>query len=269
MEMDHLDLINRDIEDYGDFLYHDGKNVSVGEWQGTSGSAFDDTIELINMEFLILDVPITVPDLIIAVAPDLPWAEDHFQERVSRIPHNPPPSAAAWRGTSTKHTDPFLTVEEDGVKKYSHTYPERYWPKLAGDPNRGQVVEGIRYFYGDLDDVVQLLARNPHTRQAYLPVWFPEDTGAVHGQRVPCSLGYHFLIRDNRLHCNYFIRSVDYLRHFRNDVYLTCRLMQWMLDQLQKLKYEYSSISLGHMTMFMSSLHVFKGDMARMKKEFG
>ena len=30
-------------------------------------------------------------------------------------------------------------------------------------------------------DVIDLLEREPFTRQAYLPIWFPEDTGAFHG----------------------------------------------------------------------------------------
>jgi hypothetical protein len=71
---------------------------------------------------------------------------------------------------------------------------ERYWPKYinwAQDEEPQDAMFGIRYNYGDLNDVVDLLARSPATRQAVLPVWFPEDTGAVHGERVPCS---HFSI---------------------------------------------------------------------------
>ena len=66
--------------------------------------------------------------------------------------------------------------------------------------------------YGDLDDVVTLLTNDPLTRQAFLPMWFPEDTGVVHGTRVPCSLGYHFMQRDGRLSITYYIRSCDIVR---------------------------------------------------------
>lgn len=138
-------------------------------------------------------------------------------------------------------------------------------------------MEGIRYRYGDLNDVVSLLAKEPYTRQAYLPVFFPEDTGAHHGERVPCTLGYHFLLREGKLHINYFIRSCDYLRHFRDDVYLAGRLCQWIVHQLivkeawtgateQAL---WGNVTPGTLTMFISSLHVFEGDLPKMRREYG
>src|SRR5262245_41328374 len=76
--------------------------------------------------------------------------------------------------------------------RFSHTYMTRYWPKGLST--------GIEFTPGDLMDIARLLVREPYTRQAYLPVWFPEDTGAVEEQRVPCSLGYHFMLRDFKLH---------------------------------------------------------------------
>src|SRR3546814_17811567 len=80
--------------------------------------------------------------------------------------------------------------------------------------------------------------RSPYTRQAYLPVWFPEDTGSASGQRVPCTLGYQFLIRETPagkvLHIIYNMRSCDFMRHLADDIYMTIRLAQWMPDQLQR-----------------------------------
>jgi thymidylate synthase len=128
---------------------------------------------------------------------------------------------------------------------------------------------GIRYDYGDLNDVVDLLARSPATRQAVLPVWFPEDTGAVHGERVPCSLFYHFIVRDQRLHVVYSIRSCDLFRHFRDDVYLTCRLGQWVLEQLrakEASKYGgmWAGVQMGTLTMHITSLHIFEAELKKL-----
>jgi thymidylate synthase len=132
---------------------------------------------------------------------------------------------------------------------------------------------GIRYPYGDLDDVVSLLAREPYTRQAYLPVWFPEDTGAVHGERVPCTLGYHFILRDNQLHTFYPLRSCDFLRHFRNDVYFAVRLTQWVRDQVlmtcpKSNEVYWTGVTPGNLTMQIVSLHIFEGDMPYMRQHF-
>jgi hypothetical protein len=210
---------------------------------------------------------------------NLPWAEDHFQERVSGEPLNPSPSEAWW---------PFKVqgnaAHKDG-QIFSHTYPERMWPKLAGDPDiekeegfyndsgRRIPAYGIRYNYGDLNDVVHLLARDPFTRQAFLPIWFPEDTGSVDGQRVPCSLGYHFIRRGTSLDCQYFMRSCDVFRHFQDDVYMAIRLLQWMCDRLQDREFWNDVVPhddgpypfVGEMTLFISNLHCFKGDEYRFK----
>jgi thymidylate synthase len=127
---------------------------------------------------------------------------------------------------------------------------ERYWtPEL----------KGIRYNYGNLRDVVDLLAKEPLTRQAYLPVWFPEDTGAT-GRRVPCSLGYHFIQRSGFFHIVYYIRSCDFTRHFRDDIYLTYRLWDWVLRELQKEHSFWKTVELGMFTMHISSLHMFIND---------
>jgi thymidylate synthase len=165
--------------------------------------------------------------------------------------------------------------------RFDHTYQERIWPKWAGhntmrDHGRAEWAKkaGIRYEYGDLDDVVALLRREPFTRQAYLPIWFPEDTGVVFGGRAPCTLGYHFMRRTNRLHMWYDIRSCDFVRHFRNDLYLASRLLLWVLEQLtvrfhewkmsdpktMSLENQWTNVMPGYLYFCAHSLHYFKGD---------
>jgi thymidylate synthase len=186
------------------------------------------------------------------IKPNLPWADNHFeQERVSGKPINPGETWKEWPyGNSASN---FL---KDGV--FSHTYAERYWPKNAGDPTKTNW--GIRYAYGDLMDVVNLLKADPLTRQAYLPIFFPEDTGVVHGERIPCSLGYHFMMRDSRLNIFYPIRSCDFIRHFRDDLYLTTRLLLWMLAELRKLDDAWKTVVPGIFTFWAGSLHCFIND---------
>lgn len=241
--------------------------MTAGSWQSQSTDM--KTRELMGavLEYFVPDNQI---DLIADLGDcglGLPWAEDHFQERVGGLPLNPPPSEAWWPHNQNKNAA--HKFSKDGkAEQFSHTYPERFWPKRAGDdsevvrkyaePNRG-----IRFALGDLGDVVELLRRAPGTRQAYLPVWFPEDTGTVHGQRVPCTLGYHFMIRNDRLQCWYYMRSCDLIRHFPDDVYMAARLMQWMCDQLQDV----IDVEPGVLTMSMSSLHTFEADDHGMRRD--
>lgn len=202
-----------------------------------------------------LKIPIFDGELAELVQPNLPWAEDHFQERVSGEPWNPAPSEAWWPfavGGNAQH--------KMKPEVYSHTYPERIWPKRAGYDNY-EINSGVRFAYGDLGDVILLLSKDPTTRQAYLPIWFPEDTGAHHGERVPCTLGYHFQMRQGRLDIVYYMRSCDFVRHFRDDVYMAARLCQWVCDELD------DGIMPGNLVMHIASLHIFSGDVDRLRKE--
>lgn len=235
----------------------DADEVHVSEWQAmdVSQSKAHVTSELINFVFE-WPIPGTLGSLQFQVEPDLPWAEDHFAERVGGLPLNPTPSHEYW---------PYHG-KESKEKVYSHTYPERFWPtqfdRLGGWNNPAPA--GIRFPLGDLDDVVRKLRDHKHTRQAWLPVWFPEDTWAMnHGQRVPCTIGYQFLIRDNLLYTNYYIRSCDFVRHFHNDVYLAARLGQWMVTHLIDV---YPYLNPGNLTMFIASLHSFAGDRRKLQE---
>lgn len=225
--------------------------VKVGEWQAIKGEIPQGyTIEVEDFSFSVF-VPAQVEELQRQFQPNLPWAEDHFQERVSGEPLNPPPSSAWW---------PFATQNNEAFKadeKFSHTYPERFWPKFAGQRHYNS--DGIRYPWGDLSDVVKLLQDRPGTRQAYLPVWFPEDTGSVEGQRVPCTLGYHFMIRDGLLKIVYYIRSCDFYRHFRDDAYMAARLCQWMAHL--------TNVQPGSLIMHISSLHIFEPERGKIREE--
>lgn len=190
------------------------------------------------------------------IKPNLPWADRHFIiERVSGSPINPGTTWKEWPyGNSAGN---FLEGEV-----FSHTYAERYWPtKAGGFPDGEDPNWGIRYPYGDLGDVIKLLANDPFTRQAYLPVWFPEDTGVVHGKRVPCTLGYHFLMRRNKLDVFYPIRSCDWYRHGRDDIYLTVRLVLWLLQQLRRRNSDvWGLVHPGTFSMWIGSLHLFIND---------
>lgn len=249
-------------------LWVDGREVEVGQWQSQD---IRDRPEMVSRELthmtLKMDIPASEAGLIYEVQPNMPWAEDHFRERISGQPLNPPPSEEWWPFRVRGNQD---HKEVEG-SKFSHTYPERFWPRFANAgetrPNGRQVFvphNGIRYEYGDLDDVVQMLRNNPLTRQAYLPIWFPEDTGAIEGQRVPCTLGYHFIIRNNRLDIVYYMRSCDLLRHFKDDVYMACRLAQHVVD---KLRPHHRGLGVGHLVMHISSLHFFRGDYPMVRGE--
>jgi len=258
-----------------DSFYHDiasdlmfsGENVEVPTWQAlpTEGLPQGKTVEITDVT-IAYEIPHGQEELQRDIKANQPFAEAQFQDRVSGKPLNPPPSHELWPWA---HHNPDHQKEE----KFSHSYPERFWSKNA----KVLAANGVRYPWwtypnvGDLNDVLALLAEQPTTRQAYLPVFFPHDTGAVHGQRIPCTLGYLFMFRRGQLNITYYIRSCDFLRHMRDDIYMTCRLAQWMTDCLRGQVHEpthevWEKAEVGHMTMHIGSLHIFRGDLPQLRK---
>jgi len=233
-------------------LFRHGETRPAGRWQAVSQFRQENMIVLRNFSFIspVPHIPLTLQGLVKA---DQPWAEDHFQERISGQPLNPGDTYKVWPyNTFKKENDPYLRGKE-----FSHTYMERFWPKRSG--HQEGLLKGIRYHYGDLDDVIKLLNNEPLTRQAYLPIFFPEDTGATEGQRVPCTLGYLFEIWDDKIDCTYYIRSCDLLRHFQNDIYLTVRLMQHVASATDFVP--------GNLTVHIANLHLFENDKYAFKKK--
>jgi hypothetical protein len=259
------------------------KPIQVGEWQAmdVSKSRLHETHELEDVSLVWERIPRT-PVGLHSIMPgiDVDWAWEHFRERVSGIPHNPAPSHVRWPYAVRGNAD-----HTDESTRFDHTYPERFWPQhaghrhdivtLMGDDNAIAEMEefcggtpGIRFHYGDLRDVVNLLVKSPLTRQAVLPVWFPEDTGAVEGQRVPCTIAYHFMQRGGRLTCRYYIRSCDIYRHLSNDVFFAAALTQWICDEVTDATKGTATpmrFRPGGLVMHISSLHAFVGDVPKIK----
>jgi len=271
----------------------DQKPVHTGEWQAmdTRGSDMHKTYELEDVSLVWETTPDNPQDVMPAV--DTSWAREHFAERVSGQPLNPAPSHVRWPyavGGNSRHMQ---------AETFDHTYPERFWPKHAGhehkyvdqdgavhhvtDPKDLDILcggtPGIRFHYGDLNDVVSLLIRNPLTRQAYLPIWFPEDTGAGLATydnplefrssiRVPCTLGYHFMQRGGYLSCRYYIRSCDLYRHLSNDAYFAAALMRWICAEMKRRTMDNQvglNVRPGKLVMHIANLHAFTGDKDKIK----
>jgi hypothetical protein len=251
--------------------------VRTEKWQGVEADRSMATYELRHYVMRCLMPTEDLQFYRDEIQPNCPWADDHFEkDRVCGEPLNP---GETWQSWPYGHS---ANKFRDDNGQFNHSYAERYWPKFAGRTDKGELSEtvydfrpgsdqehdaptnsGIRYPYGDLADVVKQLAREPHTRQAILPVFFPEDTGAVHGGRVPCSLFYQFLVRNNEMDVSYVIRSCDMVRHFRDDIYLTVRLLLWILAECRKLNPFFNDIKPGSFVMLITSLHMFQNDALR------
>lgn len=223
--------------------------VNHGKWQqlDVSDSDAHATHELLNASVW-YSIPETPEDAVQDIQPDLPWAEGHFIERVAGKAVNP----GDWHDKWPYHQGSVLLHQNGG--KYDHNYMERFWPTQIMADNPSGTFEGYRFPVGDYASVVAQLTADRGTRQAYLPIFFPEDTGATEGQRVPCTLGYHFIVRDGALHMQYNMRSCEAYRHFTNDVYMAARLAQHTRDLVDP------TLRMGQLTLHAVSFHGFVGD---------
>lgn len=251
------DVISWTAQQMYDYSYE----VHTEKWQGKEikHDPKYTMIETLNLSFSCQMSP-RLKEIGEQIKPNFAWADEHFEERVGGLPLNPPPSHVRWPYAQKNN------AEFGGLEKFSHTYPERIWPKFASDiPN--SKMSGIRYEYGDFNDVVELMSREPFTRQAFLPIWFPEDTGSVTGERVPCTIGYHFIRRGDWVHVVYYIRSCDFFRHFRDDIYLCAKKVFWLIKKLREKDPEnWDNVKPGMLTMHITSLHAWAVEKSLLKK---
>lgn len=169
------------------------------------------------------------------------------------------PINGSWNEDSKKKV-----WDQEWEPRFNHSYMSRLWPKHL---DSGSPMMGHGWTYGDLRDLVELLANEPLTRQAWIPLFFPEDTGRGDGGRKPCTLGYQFFMRNNLLHIYYPLRSCDYVRHMRDDCYLAVRLLLWVLDRCRELNPEvWNTVRPGIYSMHMTSLHIFANDRPMLKQ---
>lgn len=224
-------------------LFKSGKEVKTLMWQGKDNPP--SFLEILHVS-KIMEMGQDQESAKNLCNPWLPWADDHFLERVSGNPLNPPPSHKHW----LKDTENFFT---DSENKFSHSYPERFWSK--------NLHSGIRYDIGDYNTLIEVIKNDKSTRQAFLPIYFPEDLEAsLIGERVPCTLGYQVIIRDNILDIFYPMRSCDVLRHMHNDFYFANRLA---IDIKEKAGL---NCKIGNLHFVATSLHCFVNDKYTLKK---
>jgi len=217
------------------------------KWQGID-TEFK-LLEIFNTIWQV-EMPRTICRLEKATNADLPWAEDHFKERLNGEPLNPGNQYKNWPYYRQVDNDKMFRDYEDN--KFSHTYMERFWPPKDLK---------IRYPAGNFDDFIEKFKQDPHGRQHYFSIWHPEDQSPGY-RRLPCTLGYYFQIIEDKLYCTYFIRSCDIFRHFKNDIYMTVRLAQYTLYELTE---ELPYLELGDLQMWIGSLHCFEPERKRLK----
>ena len=158
---------------------------------------------------------------------DKKWCLAEFKERIGQEFLNP---GEAWK-LREEVWKPFL--EEDG--KFSYTYSERI---------------GFQ-----LENVIEMLKKNEHSRNGIVSIWDSVlDEPKIGGKRrVPCSIDYQFLIRNDKINLIYHIRSNDVMTHWCFDVWMAISMMEYVAEKLNK--------NIGDFYQFIGSLHAYEKDL--------
>lgn len=206
----------------------------VGENQNTK--------ELIGVNFVISKPSLRKKDMLQFLFKDEAdniekYCEQEFLDRINREGLNPGNSYKIrldlWQSLMSK---------KDG-EKFDYTYSER-----------------INYCH-QLDNAIAALKDDIHSRRAMIMIFKPEDTMESSGfaTRIPCSIDYQFLIRNNKLMVLYHIRSNDYFKHFAIDIWLANALQEYIVEQL---KDTYPNLKVGSLNYYCGSFHAYNEDLS-------
>lgn len=201
------------------------------------------TKELICEQYCLMDLPDTDTLFVFSGCKD--WAEAEFKERIDHMILNP---GEAWKLRSNVWEE-FLT--EEG--KFDYTYNERLNTPTLYKGNPMNLIHAV----------INLLKDDPDTRKAIMPIYWRKDSNYLGGEhRIPCSMYYNFLIRNNakgekQLNISYHQRSSDFILHFGNDVYLAWCMMEYVAEKV--------GVKPGYLIHTIDSLHTYKRDWDKLK----
>ena len=200
------------------------------------------TKELVGVNFIISKPSLGKKDMLKFLFKDEAdnieeYCKQEFLDRINREGLNPGNSYKIrldlWQSLMSK---------KDG-EKFDYTYSER-----------------INYCH-QLDNAIAALKDDIHSRRAMIMIFKPEDTMESSGfaTRIPCSISYQFLIRNNKLIIIYFIRSNDYFKHFAIDIWLANALQEYMVEQLKE---KYPQLKVGSLNYYCGSFHAYNEDLS-------
>jgi len=136
---------------------------------------------------------------------------------------------------------------------------EYIWKEFLNEEGRFDYSYNNRMRFS-INAVVKELRCNPDSRQAIISIWNAQiDSLNLGGKkRIPCSMYYQVLIRDNKVNLIYNQRSADVVTHFGNDVYLAWRLMLYIAAEIEMRP--------GYLFHNIGSLHAYKKDWPTLKR---
>lgn len=174
-----------------------------------------------------------------------PWADAEFKERVTDPWERYPDGEPLLESISLPN---FINPGEAWKLR------EEVWSEYMHDGKLAYTYNELLWNNDQLTKIMNRLKVDPDSRQLWISLWNPDkDPDFLGGvSRVPCSLGYGLQVRDGKLNLHYVMRSCDFVTHFRNDVYLAIKFLEWVAEK--------TGYPVGDFTHTMFSCHVYNKD---------
>lgn len=174
-----------------------------------------------------------------------PWADAEFKERVTDPWERYPDGEPLIESISSPN---FINPGEAWKLR------EEVWSEYMHDGKLAYTYNELLWNNDQLTKIMNRLKEDPDSRQLWISLWNPDkDPDFLGGvSRVPCSLGYGLQVRDGKLNLHYVMRSCDFVTHFRNDVYLAIKFLEWVAEK--------TGYPVGDFTHTMFSCHVYNKD---------
>ncbi len=119
---------------------------------------------------------------------------------------------------------------------------------------RGAYGPRLKYQF---DNIINKLKEDKDSRQAIMTIFDPM-LDFVETKDVPCTVMFHFLIRDNKLNMNVYMRSNDAMLGHVIDVFTFTMIQEIIANEL--------SIELGEYNHFVGSFHLYSKDIKKAKE---
>jgi len=146
---------------------------------------------------------------------------------------------------------------DQNIKKLGELYGKvpAIWKRMAN--KLGQVNSNYGYQwerYQQLDKVIEMLRRDPNTRQAAISIYDGKEMVRYHSD-TPCTYAIQFTVVDNKLNMCVTMRSNDLWYGFCNDQYCFARLQQMVSEE--------TNYELGSYFHFAHNLHLYEKDLGK------
>jgi len=109
----------------------------------------------------------------------------------------------------------------------------------------------LRGNFDQITTIINKLRDDLETRQAIATIWNPELDNKK-SKDIPCTICFHFLVRNNKLRMYVYMRSNDIIRGTSYDVFV--------FTMIQEVIATYLGIDIGEYHHFAGSLHLYEED---------